>query len=83
MLYGGKNEDMIKKQGFLDDVFVLNLANELCWIRCQILGSLQPARASHQSFIVGTQLYVFGGNNRNGFCSSKFDILELGNPRCI
>ena len=34
-------------------------------------------RAGHTSFISETRLYVFGGTNQEGFCSSDLLIAEL------
>ena len=77
ILYGGRNEDMIERGGYFDNIFVLKLVPDLVWIKCTLLGQNLPPRANHQSFTYGSQLFVFGGNNQNGFLSSQMQVLDI------
>ncbi|KRX10374.1 Galactose oxidase/kelch, beta-propeller [Pseudocohnilembus persalinus] len=75
-VYGGQNDNMIQMV-FLNDLYVLKLSN-LEWLKVNLYnGQNLPGRTGHSSYIVDSKMYIFGGINFNGFCSSETVVIEL------
>lgn len=76
-LYGGRNNMIDQKQkGFFNDMYVYRVySNE--WMECTCINSEQIPRANHCTFLKDTKLFLFGGLNYEGYCSSQMEIIEL------
>lgn len=58
----------------------------LTWIKCEIYGMpkyfltklyCRAERSAHTSFVSDTRLYIFGGLNQEGYCSSDILVAEI------
>lgn len=74
VIYGGRNDSGFP--GFFSDIHILRL-DTLTWLSCQIHGDELCRRSSHGVCVSGTQLFIFGGTNDEGYANTAMAALEL------
>lgn len=72
-IFGGQNFD---GEPYLNDVFQLSLRKKF-WVKIKVTGEGLLHRSSAVASYHGNRLFIFGGINNEGYCSTELEIVDF------